>query len=110
MQTSDIFKKNLDSMKGNVYKKLKEELKNFQELRDFSFTIGKDSLNINLICKKNLKKIYQDPVQELNENLVFYQQNYYNHPFLFFYGLGNGILYKALLKNLNHKRIVIIEK
>ncbi|EII3700156.1 hypothetical protein LG602_001397, partial [Campylobacter coli] len=56
MQTSDIFKKNLDSMKGNVYKKLKEELKNFQELRDFSFTIGKDSLNINLICKKNLKK------------------------------------------------------
>ncbi|EAJ7631266.1 DUF115 domain-containing protein, partial [Campylobacter jejuni] len=60
MQTSDIFKKNLDSMKGNVYKKLKEELKNFQELRDFSFTIGKDSLNINLICKKNLKKIYQD--------------------------------------------------
>ncbi|EGM2411887.1 DUF115 domain-containing protein, partial [Campylobacter coli] len=75
MQTSDIFKKNLDSMKGNVYKKLKEELKNFQELRDFSFTIGKDSLNINLICKKNLKKIYQDPVQELNENLVFYQQN-----------------------------------
>ncbi|EFU0606741.1 hypothetical protein K5J25_001423, partial [Campylobacter coli] len=50
MQTSDIFKKNLDSMKGNVYKKLKEELKNFQELRDFSFTIGKDSLNINLIC------------------------------------------------------------
>ncbi|MEE6530741.1 hypothetical protein VWM68_10160, partial [Campylobacter coli] len=31
MQTSDIFKKNLDSMKGNVYKKLKEELKNFQE-------------------------------------------------------------------------------
>lgn len=110
MQVSNIFKKNLDSMQGNAYEKLKEELKNFQELRNFSFTIGKDSLNINLIYKRNLKKIYQDPIQELNESLIFYQKNYHNYPFLFFYGLGNGILYKALLKNLNHKRIVIIEK
>lgn len=35
MQTSDIFKKNLDSMKGNVYKKLKEELKIFRSLETF---------------------------------------------------------------------------
>ncbi|XOV08170.1 hypothetical protein ACNANW_06570 [Campylobacter jejuni] len=49
-------------------------------------------------------------MKELEENLKLYQEQYTNYPFLFFYGLGNGILYKALLKNTLHKRIIIIEK
>ena len=28
---------------------------------------------------------------------------------MFFYGLGNGVLYKALLKNETHKKIAVIE-
>ncbi|EOI6250059.1 motility associated factor glycosyltransferase family protein, partial [Campylobacter jejuni] len=86
------------------------KLKNFQELRNFSFHIGKDPIDINIIDKKHLKKIYQNPIKELEENLKLYQEQYTNYPFLFFYGLGNGILYKALLKNTLHKRIIIIEK
>ncbi|EAK2020248.1 motility associated factor glycosyltransferase family protein, partial [Campylobacter coli] len=110
MQTNEIFKKNLEAMQGSAYKKLKHKLKNFQELRNFSFHIGKDPIDINIIDKKHLKKIYQNPIKELEENLKLYQEQYTNYPFLFFYGLGNGILYKALLKNTYHKRIIIIEK
>ncbi|HFP7495383.1 TPA: motility associated factor glycosyltransferase family protein, partial [Campylobacter jejuni] len=109
-QTNEIFKKNLEAMQGSAYEKLKYKLKNFQELRNFSFHIGKDPIDINIIDKKHLKKIYQNPIKELEENLKLYQEQYTNYPFLFFYGLGNGILYKALLKNTHHKRIIIIEK
>lgn len=110
MQTSNFFKKNLDAMQGNMYNDLKQKLQNFKELRNFAFTIGEDSLDVNLISKKNLKKIYQTPIKELKENLKIYQEKYINYPFLFFYGLGNGILYKALLENPNHKRIIVVEK
>ncbi|EAI2978482.1 DUF115 domain-containing protein [Campylobacter coli] len=110
MQTSEIFEKNLDAMQGNIYNDLKQKLQNFKELQNFAFTIGTDPLDINLISKKNLKKIYQTPIKELEENLKFYQEKYVNYPFLFFYGLGNGVLYKALLQNPNHKRIIVVEK
>lgn len=110
MQTSEIFEKNLDAMQGNIYNDLKQKLQNFKELQNFAFTIGTDPLDINLISKKNLKKIYRTPIKELEENLKFYQEKYVNYPFLFFYGLGNGVLYKALLQNPNHKRIIVVEK
>lgn len=110
MQTSEIFKKNLDAMQGNIYNDLRQKLQNFKELQKFTFTIGTDPLDINLVSKKNLKKIYQIPIKELEESLKFYQKKYTNYPFLFFYGLGNGVLYKALLQNPNHKRIIIVEK
>ncbi|EJE6819587.1 motility associated factor glycosyltransferase family protein, partial [Campylobacter jejuni] len=32
------------------------------------------------------------------------------YPVLYFYGFGNGILYKALLQNKNHQHIVVFEK
>ena len=28
---------------------------------------------------------------------------------MYFYGLGNGILYKALLKNETHQKIIVVE-
>ncbi|EDB1199433.1 motility associated factor glycosyltransferase family protein, partial [Campylobacter jejuni] len=35
---------------------------------------------------------------------------YLLYPVLYFYGFGNGILYKALLQNKNHQHIVVFEK
>ena len=37
------------------------------------------------------------------------QKKYSRHPSLFFYGLGNGIFYKVILKNAAHKKIIVIE-
>ncbi|OEV57519.1 PseE protein [Campylobacter jejuni] len=106
---NEIFDKNLKAMNGNEYNEIKEELKKIKELREFSYSLGKDKLDINIIQKRNLKTIYKNPLKELEEKIEFFKE-YQRYPALFFYGLGNGILYKALLQNENHKRIVIFEK
>ncbi|EMY2788710.1 motility associated factor glycosyltransferase family protein, partial [Campylobacter jejuni] len=104
-----IFNKNLKAMNGKEYNELKEKLVKIKELREFSYTFGKDNLDINIIQKRNLKTLYKNPLKELEEKIEFFK-NYERYPALFFYGLGNGILYKALFQNENHKRIVIFEK
>ncbi|EHG5101917.1 TPA_asm: DUF115 domain-containing protein [Campylobacter jejuni] len=106
---NEIFDKNLKAMNGNEYNEIKEELKKIKELRYFSYSFGKDKLDINIIQKRNLKTIYKNPLKELEEKIEFFKE-YQRYPTLFFYGLGNGILYKALLQNENHKRIVVFEK
>lgn len=109
MQISDIFKKNLEAMSGFEYNSLKKSLASIKELREFSYKIGKDELDINFIRKRNLKMIYNNPIKEL-ENSLNYLKSYIKYPFLFFYGLGNGILYKAILQNAEHKRVIVFEK
>nr|WP_324253227.1 motility associated factor glycosyltransferase family protein [Campylobacter volucris] len=47
---------------------------------------------------------------QLNEKLNLYNDKYLLYPVLYFYGFGNGILYKALLQNKNRQKIVVFEK
>ena len=108
MQTGENFKKNLIAMNGDSYKELKEKLENLKELRNFSFNFGKDNLDINIIQKRTLKTMYKNPVEELEKSLEELKP-FARYPALFFYGFGNGILFKALLKNQNHRRIVVFE-
>ncbi|EAH6918355.1 DUF115 domain-containing protein [Campylobacter jejuni] len=53
--------------------------------------------------------MYQDPIKELEKNLEYFK-DFTRYPMLFFYGFGNGILYKILLQNQALKRIIIFEK
>ncbi|WP_208333036.1 motility associated factor glycosyltransferase family protein, partial [Campylobacter novaezeelandiae] len=54
--------------------------------------------------------LYTNPLTELNSLLNTYNDKYFLYPVLYFYGFGNGILFKALLQNKNHKHIVVFEK
>ncbi|EAL1808762.1 motility associated factor glycosyltransferase family protein, partial [Campylobacter jejuni] len=101
--------KNLKALSGFEYNNLRKKLKDLKELREFTFTQGKDNLDINIIKKRNLKKMYQDPIKELEKNLEYFK-DFARYPVLFFYGFGNGILYKILLQNQALKRIIIFEK
>ncbi|ENJ6147823.1 motility associated factor glycosyltransferase family protein, partial [Campylobacter jejuni] len=47
---------------------------------------------------------------EFNSMLNTYNDKYLLYPVLYFYGFGNGILFKALLQNKNHQHIVVFEK
>ncbi|HEF2742532.1 TPA: motility associated factor glycosyltransferase family protein, partial [Campylobacter coli] len=47
---------------------------------------------------------------ELQTMLNTYNDKYLLYPVLYFYGFGNGILFKALLQNKNHQHIVVFEK
>ncbi|EDJ8726326.1 DUF115 domain-containing protein, partial [Campylobacter jejuni] len=48
-------------------------------------------------------------MKELEKNLEYFK-DFTRYPVLFFYGFGNGILYKILLQNQALKRIIIFEK
>ncbi len=108
MQSGENFKKNIEAIGGENYKELREKLENLKELREFDFSFGEDNLDINLIQKRTLKKMYKDPVGELKASFEELKP-FARYPALFFYGIGNGILFKALLKNENHRRIVVFE-
>ncbi|PHY91769.1 motility accessory factor [Campylobacter vulpis] len=54
--------------------------------------------------------MYQNPLNELKQNLERYNDKFALYPVLYFYGFGNGLLYQFLLQNPNLKHIVIFEK
>ncbi|MBS4235148.1 motility associated factor glycosyltransferase family protein, partial [Campylobacter vulpis] len=54
--------------------------------------------------------MYQNPLNELKQNLERYNDKFALYPVLYFYGFGNGLLYKALLQNSHHKHLVIFER
>ncbi|ELS6305977.1 motility associated factor glycosyltransferase family protein, partial [Campylobacter jejuni] len=109
MREENNFNKNLKALSGFEYNNLRKKLEDLKELREFTFTQGKDNLDINIIKKRNLKKMYQNPVKELEKDLEYFK-DFTRYPVLFFYGFGNGILYKILLQNQALKRIIIFEK
>ncbi|MCR2053948.1 motility associated factor glycosyltransferase family protein [Campylobacter helveticus] len=54
--------------------------------------------------------MYQNPLVELKQSLEFYNEQFAFYPVLYFYGFGNGLLFKALLQNPHHKHIVVFEE
>ncbi|EAI9695884.1 motility associated factor glycosyltransferase family protein, partial [Campylobacter coli] len=106
----ELFNKNIEAL-GNIL--LKESLKEIKSSK-FELILGKDNLDINLKdnsgggYSENL--LYQDPIKELQTMLNTYNDKYLLYPVLYFYGFGNGILFKALLQNKNHQHIVVFEK
>ncbi|EAH6860196.1 TPA: motility associated factor glycosyltransferase family protein [Campylobacter coli] len=111
MKTTDIFEKNLLSLSGKEYENLVKKLKKIKESKKFSPLFdAKDPLNLNIIENSTKEKIYQNPLKELESKIDLIQKKYLKYPVLFFYGIGNGFLYKALLQNPHFKRIIIFEK
>ncbi|MGM8984427.1 motility associated factor glycosyltransferase family protein, partial [Campylobacter jejuni] len=110
MQTNQIYEENLNALAGSQYQELKQKLKKITELRYFNYKIGKDILDFNIIKKRNLKTIYSNPIQELEQTAQTFKQECFYHSCLFFYGLGNGLLYKILLQNKHLKRLVVFEQ
>ncbi|TXE85868.1 motility associated factor glycosyltransferase family protein [Campylobacter volucris] len=99
-----LFKKNISALNENfqtIFKNIKKT--------KYKILQGKDSLDINIIDERG-EMVYKNALIELNSKLNFYHQNYRLYPVLYFYGFGNGILYKALLQNLYLKHIVVFEK
>lgn len=109
MFKTNFFEANLKAMGGGAYAELKKELEGLKTLHfDFEFDPF-DTLNTNIKDKKTNEKIYNEPLKELNATLEPFKKEFQRYPVLFFYGIGNGVLYKALAQNATHKRIVVFE-
>ncbi|ECQ7423607.1 motility associated factor glycosyltransferase family protein [Campylobacter jejuni] len=110
----ELFNKNIEAL-NNIL--LKESLKEIKSSK-FELILGKDNLDINLKDTSiknngggyNENLLYQDPIKELQTMLNTYNDKYLLYPILYFYGFGNGILFKALLQNKNHQHIIVFEK
>ncbi|HEC1061985.1 TPA: motility associated factor glycosyltransferase family protein, partial [Campylobacter jejuni] len=86
-----------------------ESLKEIKSSK-FELVLGKDNLDINLKDTSDNTFLYEHVIDELNSMLNTYNDKYLLYPVLYFYGFGNGILFKALLQNKNHQHIVVFEK
>lgn len=102
-----IYKKNLAALKGSV---LQKEFAKIKKPTKFKLHFGADALDVNIEDLKTHKFIYENPMQELQDKVALYQQKYLLYPILHFYGLGNGILIKALLQNEHLGCAIVYEK
>ncbi|EGK5295172.1 motility associated factor glycosyltransferase family protein, partial [Campylobacter jejuni] len=102
----ELFNKNIEAL-SNIL--LKESLKEIKSSK-FELILGKDNLDINLKDTSDNTFLYENAIDELNSMLNTYNDKYLLYPVLYFYGFGNGVLFKALLQNKNHQHIVVFEK
>ncbi|AKJ52980.1 hypothetical protein CD56_00825 [Campylobacter lari] len=87
------------------------KLRELKECKQFELFQGSsDNLDINILDKKRKEFVYKDPLKELDESLKLFNGEYLRYPVLFFYGLGNGILYKALLSNPIRNHLIVFEE
>ncbi|MFQ6343067.1 motility associated factor glycosyltransferase family protein [Campylobacter sp. VTCC 70190] len=76
-------------------------------LTHLNFGILQNENGVNF--SKDTIFLYENPQQEFLENLSLFQSEYKKYPVLYFYGFGNGMFYKALCENKNHKKIIVFE-
>ncbi|EAJ4250910.1 motility associated factor glycosyltransferase family protein, partial [Campylobacter coli] len=89
----EIFKQNINALVNEILRKKLQKIKNTK----FELLLGNDNLDINLRNTKDNTLLYINTIDELNSMLEIYNDKYLLYPVLYFYGFGNGILFKALL-------------
>ncbi|HEB9335289.1 TPA: motility associated factor glycosyltransferase family protein, partial [Campylobacter coli] len=102
----ELFNKNLSALSDILFKNELEKINHTK----FELILGKDNLDINLKNTSDNTFLYKNATEELNSMLNIYNDKYLLYPVLYFYGFGNGILFKALLQNKHHQHIVVFEK
>ncbi len=70
---------------------------------------GSDSVDINILDKERGITLYNSAVEDSVTKFNEIEDKNVLNPYLYFFGIGNGILIKMLLGNEKHKRITIIE-
>lgn len=108
MAKKDIYTKNIEALL-KVNPKLAIDVFALETNEKFEVFAGSDPVNINIVEKTGENFLYIHPVDDIEAKLKDIESTYSRYPSLFFYGIGNGILYKALLANKTHNAIVIFE-
>ncbi|MBT0794964.1 DUF115 domain-containing protein, partial [Campylobacter lari] len=102
------FNKNLGALES-YNATLADKIEDVKTNERFEVFAGKSAFDINIYDHELKQSLYGNPEKFFDEKYNEIYTKYERYPVLFFYGLGNGLLYKALLKNENHKSIVVFE-
>jgi hypothetical protein len=104
----DIFKKNIDALK-NIDIELANKIENIKTNSTFEVFVNDSYENANIVDNRDNQAIYLNtPIKEIEETITKLEKSKY-YKVLYFYGIGNGHLYKRLLQNRHHRTIYIIE-
>lgn len=104
----DIFAKNLGALES-INSLLSQRLTNIVPNENLEVFVGRDPIDINFLDKTFGEFIFPQKTLDFNlqKNAEFGEFALY--PYLYCFGLGNGIFYKMLLENKHLKRLIIIE-
>ena len=105
---SKIFQKNISALmekdKNLALKLLSTNPANFEVIQQ-----GEDTINLNIIDKKNTYPVYEtSPLKEIEDKQKQFKK-YSRYPVLFLYGIGNGIFTKLLFANPSLKKVYVFE-
>lgn len=107
-----VFERNLIAIAKN-FSSLAKELLELQiegkQSEKFKVFMGSDPLALNIVASDGSGYLYNNPVKEIEEQLIEFEKAYSRYPALFLFGLGNGVLLKAILNNPTHQTIVVFE-
>ncbi|MDO7252832.1 motility associated factor glycosyltransferase family protein [Helicobacter cappadocius] len=104
----NIYEKNFNALKIKD-PLLAISLANIKPNEKFDVFMDKDPANFNIIHKSSNTPLFiGKPLEETMQKVADFSA-YVHYPYLYFYGLGNGIFYRLLLGNSQLKRIVVIE-
>lgn len=104
-----FFQTNIESLQ-TINQNLAQTLLNIQELKKFEVFMDNEDVNtLNFVHTHHFIPLYEgSPAQTLQTQIQEYEK-FAKYPYLYFYGIANGVLLKHLLQNQTHQRIVVIE-
>lgn len=105
---SDNFQKNLEAiLEKNAL--LAAKVLSISENKKYEVFQGSDPVDINIIDKERNIPLYSSAVEDTVAKFHEIEDKNTLNPYLYFFGIGNGILMKMILGNEKHKRVVVIE-
>lgn len=106
---SDFLKKNLEVL-AHMNPMLAAKAMACKSNDKFEVFTDSDPANINIVEKEGHRPLYSGkPVEETIKRIKSLEE-YDRYPYLYFFGIGNGLIFKLLLgSNESFKRIVVIE-
>ena len=104
----DIYAQNILTLKVKA-PALFERLNQIKTNKTFEVFVDDNLSNANILDTRDNSIMYiKKPLEEIKEKLVKLK-NFSQYRYLYFFGFGNGYLFKQLLKNTILKKITIIE-
>lgn len=103
-----IFQKNLQVL-SDIQSSLFKKISQIQTNVIYDVFSDNNPANTNLLDNRTMTPVYGESAAEETVRQFQKYEHYAYYPYLFFFGLGNGILYKALLENQRLKKLIIFE-
>lgn len=89
---------------------LATRLETIKEVKDFEIFMDNDDVTtLNFVHTKHFTPLYEDSPSKTLELQIREYEVFKKHPYLYFYGVANGVFIKYLLENQTHERIMVIE-